>query len=170
MQVNGDAQYQCSPEAFVEISTNGDFVQTRFGDFIREAVVEYPQAGAVSVRGQLNPESLPARARSAVENQVQIEYDEVWTQVAPRHFQARCTLNAEAVSVSAHLTQSVSPVEWDLNQCQWALNGEYRIAIPLIGRMVEATVASHFDDFFKREHKIVDTWLKRHAGEYYIAE
>ena len=105
-----------------------------------------------------------------MENQVQIEYDEVWTQVAPRHFQARCTLNAEAVSVSAHLTQSVSPVEWDLNQCQWALNGEYRIAIPLIGRMVEATVASHFDDFFKREHKIVDTWLKRHAGEYYIAE
>ena len=105
-----------------------------------------------------------------MENQVLIEYDEVWTQVAPRHFQARCTLNAEAVSVSAHLTQSVSPVEWDLNQCQWALNGEYRIAIPLIGRMVEATVASHFDDFFKREHKIVDTWLKRHAGEYYIAE
>ena len=61
-------------------------------------------------------------------------------------------------------------MEWDLNQCQWALNGEYRIAIPLIGRMVEATVASHFDDFCKREHKIVDTWLKRHAGEYYIAE
>ena len=148
MQVNGDAQYQCSPEAFVEISTTPGFV----------------------VRGQLNPEALPARARSAVENQVLIEYDEVWTQVAPRHFQARCTLNAEAVSVSAHLTQSVSPVEWDLNQCQWALNGEYRIAIPLIGRMVEATVASHFDDFFKREHKIVDTWLKRHAGEYYIAE
>ena len=50
MQFNGDAHYQCSPEAFVEISTNGDFVQTRFGDFIREAVVEYPQAGAVSVR------------------------------------------------------------------------------------------------------------------------
>ena len=125
MQVNGDAQYQCSPEAFVEISTNGDFVQTRFGDLIREAVVEYPQAGAVSVRGQLNPEALPARARSAVENQVLIEYDEVWTQVAPRHFQARCTLNAEAVSVSAHLTQSVSPVEWDLNQCQWALSGVF---------------------------------------------
>ena len=170
MQVNGDAQYQCSPEAFVEISTNGDFVQTRFGDFIREAVVEYPQAGAVSVRGQLNPEALPARARSAVENQVLIEYDEVWTQVAPRHFQARCTLNAEAVSVSAHLTQSVSPVEWDLNQCQWALKANTELQFLLLDAWSKPRWPLILTTSSNESTKSSIHGSRRHAGEYYIAE
>lgn len=170
MQVNGDAQYQCSPEAFVQISTNQEFVRTRFGDLLREAVVTHPSAHAVSVTGQINPEALPGGAAAATKTPIVLEYTEEWTPTSQGGFHASCELRAEAVSVTAHLEQDVIALDWDANQCQWALNGDYRVAIPLIGRMIEAKVSEYFDECFTRDQKLVNTWLKRHAGEYPVAE
>ena len=66
MQFNGDAHYQCSPEAFVEISTTPGFVAERIGPLLKDPVIENPQQSAVSAWGLINPEVVPAKVRRHV--------------------------------------------------------------------------------------------------------
>lgn len=170
MQFNGDAHYQCSPEAFVEISTTPGFVAERIGPLLKDPVIENPQQSAVSAWGLINPEVVPAKVRSLVANKARVEYDEVWTQVAPGEFRAKCTLAVKGLPVSAEFNQTVTAVSGDLNQCQWHVDGDYHVLIPLIGRSAENTIFEHLEQAFERDRRIVNNWLIGHAGEYPIAQ
>ena len=170
MQFNGDAQYQCSPEAFVEISTTPGFVTERIGPLLKDPIIENPQQRTVSAWGCVNPEVVPAKVRSLVANKARVEYDEVWVQEAPGEFRAKCTLAVKGLPVSAEFTQTVTAVSGDVNQCHWHVDGDYHVLIPLIGRSVENTVSERLSQAFERDRRIVNNWLIAHAGEYPIAQ
>ena len=113
---------------------------------------------------------VPAKVRSLVANKARVEYDEVWVQEAPGEFRAKCTLAVKGLPVSAEFTQTVTAVSGDVNQCQWHVDGDYHVLIPLIGRSVENTVSERLAQAFERDRRIVNNWLIAHAGEYPIAQ
>ena len=63
----------------------------------------------------------------------------------------------------------MAAVSGDLNQCQWHVDGDYHVLIPLIGRSAENTIFEHLAQAFERDRRIVNNWLIAHAGEYPIA-
>jgi Protein of unknown function (DUF2505) len=110
----------------------------------------------------LDPADLPAVARMVLPGEVSIERSEVWRVESPDRYSAEVHVRLPGVPGTINGSSTLAGTGPD--RCEWIVDGEVTVQLPLIGGKIEEIVAAQVVELLAAETAYTDSWLASTQG------
>jgi hypothetical protein len=129
-----------------------------------DVVIDAADDGAfsVAIRRAVPASSIPSEFRSLVGSNLVVRYTEAWTAPAADVVGREGTFAVEVIGAPGHARGSLV-LNPSGETTAFGLAGELEAKVPLVGAMVEKTVAAAIEKSLPLELAAADEWLASHA-------
>ncbi|QIZ38432.1 DUF2505 domain-containing protein [Saccharopolyspora sp. ASAGF58] len=113
------------------------------------------------IRQGVRAGAIPSVARAVVGGDLSIDRSEVWRREAAGGYAAEVT--AGALAVPQAITASQRLRDLPAAGCEFVVEGDVKVGIPLLGGKLEDLFASEVHSLLAAEHEFTVDWLSRHG-------